>query len=76
MKLEDIIAVVTGASRGIGWEIALGYADEGADLVVCARDEQRLQQLVGRIQERGRSALAVQADVSQDGTPVQCTRAS
>ena len=66
MKLENIIALVTGASRGIGWEIALGYADEGADLVVCARDGQRLQQLVSCLQESGRRALAVQADVSQD----------
>ena len=66
MKLKEKIAVVTGASRGIGWEIALGYAAEGADLVVCARDEQRLQQLVGRLQESGRRARAVQADVAQE----------
>lgn len=66
MKLENRIAIVTGASRGIGWEIALGYASEGADLVVCARDEQRLQQLVGRLQESGRRAIAVPADVSRE----------
>ena len=64
MKLQDKIALVTGASRGIGWEIALGYAEQGADVTVCARDEQRLQQLVSRVQELGRRAIAVQADVS------------
>ena len=64
MKLQDKIAIVTGASRGIGWEIALGYAEQGADVTVCARDEQRLQQLVSRVQELGRRAIAVQADVS------------
>ena len=66
MKLEKKIAVVTGASRGIGWEIALGYAEEGADVAVCARDEQRLQQLVSRVQELGRRAIAVKADVSRE----------
>ena len=66
MKLEKKIAIVTGASRGIGWEIALGYAGEGADLVVCARDAQRLDQLVGRLQELGRRAIAVPADVSRE----------
>ena len=66
MKLENRIAVVTGASRGIGFEIALGFANEGADLVVCARNEQRLQELVRRLRESGRRAHAVQADVSQE----------
>lgn len=64
MKLEGKIAIVTGASRGIGWEIALGFADEGADLVVCARDGARLERLVGEIERRGRRALAVKADVA------------
>ena len=43
MQLEGRIAIVTGASRGIGREIALGFADEGADVTLCARDETRLQ---------------------------------
>ena len=64
MKLEGKIAIVTGASRGIGWEIALGFADEGANLVVCARDEARLQRLVGEIERRQRRAVAVKADVT------------
>jgi 3-oxoacyl-[acyl-carrier protein] reductase len=64
MKLEGKVAIVTGASRGIGWEIALGFADEGADLAVCARDGTRLERLVGEIERRGRRALAVTADVT------------
>lgn len=66
MKLEHKVAVVTGASRGIGLEIALGFANEGADLVVCARDKERLQQLVLGLEESGRRAFAVQADVSKE----------
>ena len=66
MKLENRIAVITGASRGIGFEIALGFANEGADLVVCARNEQRLQEVVRQLRESGRRAQAVQADVSQE----------
>ena len=50
MRLKGKIAIVTGASRGIGREIALGYAREGADLVVTARDEVRLQSLVAEIE--------------------------
>ena len=64
MKLEGKIAIVTGASRGIGWEIALGFADEGADLVVCARDGVRLERLVAEIEQRERRAVSVTADVT------------
>ena len=70
MKLAGKIAIVTGASRGIGWEIALGFADEGADIAVCARDESRLKQLISKIEQHGRRAIAVRADVSKE-TDVQ-----
>lgn len=66
MKLENKVGIVTGASRGIGREIALGYAQEGADLIVCARDAQRLEQLVTELQKLGRRAVAVPADVSRE----------
>ena len=66
MKLKGRIAVVTGASRGIGWEIALGFADEGADLAVCARDVARLKRLVEEIEHRHRRAIAVPSDVSSE----------
>ena len=66
MKLNGKTAIVTGASRGIGWEIALGYADEGADVAVFARDGSLLERLVGEIKQRGRRALAVPGDVSKE----------
>lgn len=60
------MALVTGASRGLGRGIALVLAEQGADVVVNfvhARDE--AAQVAAQIQQLGRRALAVQADVSQ-----------
>ncbi|MEH7389160.1 3-oxoacyl-[acyl-carrier-protein] reductase [Bacillus sp. JJ1503] len=65
MKLEGKIALVTGASRGIGREIALELARQGADIAVnYSGSEERANQVVAEIKEMGRSAIAVQCDVS------------
>jgi 3-oxoacyl-[acyl-carrier protein] reductase len=61
--LEGKIAIVTGASRGIGRCTALQLAKSGADLVVCARSEAPLKELVAEIEALGRKALAVVVDV-------------
>lgn len=65
-KLDGKIALVTGASRGIGREIALAYAREGAD-VVCNYNKGRAQadSLIDAIQSMGGRAMAVQANVAQ-----------
>lgn len=57
-------ALVTGAARGLGRACALRLADEGADLVVSDLDPTSCGVVVEEIQERGRRALAVAADVS------------
>ena len=62
-SLDGKVAVVTGASRGIGRAIALGLADAGADVAVAARTESDLETLVEEIVSRGRKALAVPTDV-------------
>jgi len=62
-SLDGKVAVVTGASRGIGRAIALGLADAGADVAVAARTESDLERLVDEIRGRGRKALAVPTDV-------------
>ena len=63
--LEGSIAVVTGAGRGIGREIALAFAKEGADLVLAARTEQTLNETRALIEELGRKCLVVPTDISK-----------
>jgi NAD(P)-dependent dehydrogenase (short-subunit alcohol dehydrogenase family) len=61
--LEGRNAVVTGASRGIGQAIAVGYARSGANVVVVGRDAGRLAPVVEEIAALGRRAVPVVADV-------------
>jgi 3-oxoacyl-[acyl-carrier protein] reductase len=63
--LKDKIAVVTGASRGIGRTIALELASKGATVVASARNEELLNQLVAEISAAGGKALAVVGDVAR-----------
>jgi 7-alpha-hydroxysteroid dehydrogenase len=63
-SLEGKVAIVTGASRGIGRAIAIGFAEAGADVVVAARNEGDLDVLVKEIDALGRCALAVPTDVT------------
>lgn len=65
MCLDGRVAIVTGASRGIGRAIALTLAKSGADVVVnFVSNEQAAQEVVQAIKDLGRNAVAVQADVS------------
>ena len=57
------MAIVTGASRGIGKAIALGLADAGSDIVVAARTADDIDATAREIVARGRKALAVPTDV-------------
>jgi NAD(P)-dependent dehydrogenase (short-subunit alcohol dehydrogenase family) len=61
--LEDRVAIVTGGSRGLGQAIAWAFADEGADIAVVGRDETKLMETVGGIEERGRKALGLTAEL-------------
>ncbi len=62
--LKGRVALVTGASSGIGWAVALGFADAGADLILVARRAHLLARLAQAIQDKGRRALLVIADVA------------
>lgn len=63
-SLQGRVALVTGASSGIGRVLAKGLAAEGASVVGVARRADRLDQLVGEIREKGGEAVAAQADVT------------
>jgi len=64
LGLSGKIALVTGASKGIGRAIALELAREGADVVICARQPGPLDETARRIAELGCQALAVPADLA------------
>jgi 3-oxoacyl-[acyl-carrier protein] reductase len=63
-SLKDKVALVTGASQGIGRETALALAEAGAKVAVAARNEEKLAALVGEIVAAGGAALAVKMDVA------------
>ncbi len=65
-RLSDRVAIITGASRGIGRAVALALAAEGAKVVVnYASSSDAAQQVVTAITDAGGSAMALQADVSK-----------
>jgi NAD(P)-dependent dehydrogenase (short-subunit alcohol dehydrogenase family) len=70
-RLDGKVAVVTGASSGLGEAFAVGLAEAGADIAVCARRADRLQATADRVTALGRRCIAVTADVS---SPEDCTR--
>ena len=63
-RLDGTVAIVTGASSGIGHATALTLASHGATVVVVARRRDRLDALVSTIQAAGGAALALDADIS------------
>lgn len=62
--LKEKVAIVTGASRGIGRVIALAMAAQGAKVVLSARNSEALDKVVDEIKAAGGQALAVSGDVS------------
>ena len=64
--LEGRVAVVTGASSGIGEACALAFVEKGAKVVLAARRAERLEELVKRIEGMGGEALAVMTDVTRE----------
>ena len=64
--LEGRVAVVTGASSGIGEACAVAFAAKGAKVVLAARRAERLASLVDRIEGAGGEALAVATDVTDE----------
>ena len=63
-SLKDKVALVTGASQGIGRDTALALAEAGAKVAAAARNEEKLASLVNEIAGKGGEALAVKMDVA------------
>lgn len=64
-SLEGKVALVTGASRGIGFAIARRLGEMGARVSLCARDPKRLESAARDLQKCGRQTLAIPADVTR-----------
>lgn len=65
MRLKEKIALVTGASRGLGKAIALHLAEEGAQIIInYAKNSEKAKEVVAAVESTGGKALAMQADVS------------
>jgi NAD(P)-dependent dehydrogenase (short-subunit alcohol dehydrogenase family) len=69
-SLAGKVAVVTGASSGLGVAFATGLAEAGADIAICARRVEKLEDTRAQVQALGRRCVAVRADVSN---PEDCT---
>jgi NADP-dependent 3-hydroxy acid dehydrogenase YdfG len=65
-ELQGTVALVTGASSGIGEATALQFAELGAAVAIVARRRDRLEQLAERIENQGGRALVIEADVSSE----------
>jgi 3-oxoacyl-[acyl-carrier protein] reductase len=63
-SLKDKVALLTGASQGIGRETALALAEAGAKVVAAARNEEKLAALVSEIIAAGGEAMAIKMDVA------------
>jgi 3-oxoacyl-[acyl-carrier protein] reductase len=65
LELKNKTALVTGGSKGIGKAIAIALAEEGANVIICAREAEALNKAALGIEKIGGSVLAVQADLTK-----------
>jgi len=71
MLLKDRVAIVSGIGPGMGRDISLAFARQGADLVLAARNADRLEEVAADVRALGRRALCLSTDIAQ---PDDCQR--
>lgn len=64
-RVDNKVAIVTGAGRGIGRALAIGLAEAGADVALLARTTEDLQEVAGEIRKLGRKAYPIRADITK-----------
>lgn len=76
MKLKDKVAIITGASKGIGKSIAEYYAQEGAKLVLSARSGGTLNELKEKLKSKRTEAVTVVADMTRESDIINLVKAA
>lgn len=71
MLLENRVGIVSGVGPGMGREIALAFAREGADVALGARHEEQLKEVAAEVEQLGRRAFWLPTDITD---PAQCRR--
>ncbi len=74
-SLEGRVALVTGASRGLGWAIAETFAEHGAEVVLASRDQSALDRRAGSLAARGHKAHAMAFDVTDRAAATEAVHA-
>lgn len=75
-RLNETVAVVTGAGGGLGRATALAFAEAGADVVVLARGREGVEAVVKEIEARGRRGLALTGDLRDPAEPARLVQAA
>jgi NAD(P)-dependent dehydrogenase (short-subunit alcohol dehydrogenase family) len=73
-RFDNQVVWITGGGSGIGRALALGFADEGAAVAVSGRREDRLQEVVKELEERGAKALGVRCDVTDEASVAEAVQ--